>query len=131
MSDLVYRLRAQLAKHLANGSRRVAILAASGEAITLAAEVTRLGGNDSLVGIFDPDLSECGWPMRPWSELLHAKAQVLVIATDKGKERLLAAAATLLDPSGQLPHVILDGIGHQQFEDPLFAELEAPALVPS
>lgn len=131
MSDFEHRLRAQLAEQLAKGRRLVAILAASAEAITLAADVTRLAGKDSLVGIFDPDVVECEWPMRPWSELVHARAHVLVIATDTRKERLLAAAAELLDPTGQLPQVILAGTGHQQFEDPLFVDLEAPALVPS
>jgi predicted O-methyltransferase YrrM len=131
MRELEHCLRAQLAEQLANGRRRVAILAASAEAITLAADVTRLAGKDALVGIFDPDVSEGRWPMRPWPDLAHARAQVLVIASDAGKERLLTATAALLDPTGELPHVILTGTAHQQFQDPLFAELEAPAMVPS
>lgn len=131
MSELEHRLRAQLAEQLATGRRRVAILAATAEAITLAADVTRLAGEEALVGIFDPDLGEGEWPMRPWLELAHVGAQVLVIATDSGKERLLAAAAALFDPTGELPHVILAGTAHQQFTDSLFTELEAPAMVAS
>lgn len=131
MSKLEHDLRAQLTEQLAHGRSRVAILAASPEAIALAADVRRLAGTDALVGIFDPDVSEVAWPMRPWPELAHARAEVLAIASDAGKERLLTAAAALLDPTGQLPEVILTGTAHQQFADPLFAELGAPAMVPS
>lgn len=131
MSKLEHELRAQLAEQLARGRRPVAILAASAEAITLAADVARLAGKDGLVGIFDPDVSEAAWPVRPWPELAHARAQVIVIASDAGKERLLTAAAELLNPTGHLPEVILSGTGHQQFEDPLFTTLEGPTMVPS
>lgn len=131
MSELEHELREQLTDQLAHGRRPVAILAASADSITLAADVVRLAGQEGLAGIFDPDVSEDAWPLRPWSELAHARAQVLVIASDAGKERLLAAAAELLDPVGHLPEVIIAGTGHQRFEDPLFTMLEGPAMVPS
>jgi O-methyltransferase len=73
----------------------------------------------------------------PWDVTVHqrdsldalASVGLLVICDDAGKEDLLrqAAQATGTPP----PRVVLAGTAHLEFEDAVFAALEAPALVPS
>jgi O-methyltransferase len=125
-------LEAQLAHHVARGARTVAILGASPEAVTLGPHVVELAGPDALLGIFDPDaLPDTAPPMRLWSELSAMRPDVLVVASDADKERLLQAAAAVFHRAGHLPSVIISGSAHQEYRDPTFQELERPALVPS
>jgi O-methyltransferase len=132
MNELPRKLQAELAEQLAHGRRRVAIVGLTAEALRLAADVHDLAGEVVLLGVFDPAApTDAGEPVKPWVELAGANPDLLVIASDTRKEPLLHAAAALLDPTGQLPHVVLAGIGHQRFEDPMFDALEQPALVPS
>jgi O-methyltransferase len=100
--------------------------------VTLGPHVRELAGPGALLGIFDPDAlpGSCP-PLRPWSELSEMRPDVLVVASDADKERLLQAAATLFDGAGHLPRVILSGTAHQEYGDQIFQELERPALVPS
>src|ERR1039457_813811 len=132
MNEPPRKLRAELAEQLAHGRRRVAIVGLTAEALRLAADVHDLAGENALLGVFDPAApTDAGKPLKPGVELAGANPDLLVIASDTRKEPLLHAAAALLDPTGQLPQVILAGIGHQRFEDPMFDALEQPALVPS
>ena len=122
----------QLAGHISAGARRVAILGATAEAVLLAPHVRELVGDDALLGVFDPETpAEASPPLQPWSTLGPSRPDVLVVATDADKERLLRAAAAVFDPLGHLPSVVLTGLAHQHYDDPTFAELERPALVPS
>jgi O-methyltransferase len=117
-----------LTRYLAAGDLGVAILGLTGEALEV------LGGAESLgaaAAIFDPDAGPGTHPrLLPWAELADFGPQVIVIASDEGKEGLLTAAASALDGS-TIPHCVLAGLGHQDREDALFEHLEAPALVPS
>jgi O-methyltransferase len=125
-------LRKQLAQHLAEGATSIAILGASPEALLLASQVRALAGENALLGIFDPDaVDERRAASRAWSELAKGRPDVLVIAADADKERLLCAAAAVFDPTQHLPRVILAGLAHQSYGDPIFEQLEQPALVPS
>lgn len=132
MTDRLPILLGQLAGHISAGARRVAILGATAEAVLLAPHVRELAGDEALLGLFDPEIpAETSPPIQPWSTLGPSHPDVLVIATDADKERLLRAAAAVFDPLGHLPSVVLAGLAHQQYDDPMFAELERPALVPS
>lgn len=118
-----------VAEHLATGQRKVAILGLTSDGLAVAAGVRALGGD---AAVFDPDAATESHPATlPWSELPTHHADVVVIAADAGKARLLWAAAEALDGKFPLPHVVLSGIAHQDTHDSVFQELEAPALVPS
>ncbi|HEY2181033.1 MAG TPA: class I SAM-dependent methyltransferase [Solirubrobacteraceae bacterium] len=110
----------------------MAILGASAAAVSLAAYVRELASPDALVGIFEPDAGpNPGPPLRAWSELAATAPDVVAIATDSSKERLLRAAAAIFDSAGHLPRVILAGSAHQHYRDPLFEDLDRPALAAS
>jgi predicted O-methyltransferase YrrM len=73
----------------------------------------------------------------PWDVTIHqqnslgplASVRLLVLCDDAGKEELLRQAAQRTGTPP--PRVVLAGTAHLEFADPVFAELEAPALVPS
>jgi O-methyltransferase len=73
----------------------------------------------------------------PWDVTVHQKDSfgalasvgLLVVCDDAGKEELLRQAAQTTGTPP--PRVVLAGTAHLEFADPVFAELEAPALVPS
>lgn len=118
-----------LSSYLAAGDLRVAVLGLSGEALEVLDGAESFG---AAAAIFDPDAEPGIHPrLLPWAELAGFGPQVIVIASDEGKEDLLSAAASALDGT-PVPHCVLAGLGHQgRMEDPLFERLEAPALVPS
>lgn len=129
MSALEEQLVSELAEHLAAGRTRVAIIGLTREALAVAAAAYGLGGD---AAIFDPDPLAGGHPWgAPWPELAASAPDVVVVAADRDKERLLRAAADAFDGTSPLPHVVLSGLGHQEVRDSVFDELEAPALVPS
>lgn len=131
MSEIAQALRAQLTEALASAGSRVAILGADSAALELAALVRELAGAEVLAGIFDPREGPALPGARPWEELAGALPDVVVIAADAEKERLLRAAAAVFSDPEHLPAVILAGLAHQDFREPTFEELERPALVPS
>lgn len=99
-------------------------------AIELRSELTRLGLGTDFVGIFDPDMTaDAAIQVRDWREAGHLQANYLVVASDENKERLLRRYAQA-NPSATC-EVIVSGTAHLAFRDPLFDELDAPALVPS
>jgi O-methyltransferase len=129
MTRLVDELLEGLSSYLAAGELRVAVLGLSGEALGVLDGAESLG---AAAAIFDPDADPGIHPrLLSWADLTDFGPQVIVIASDERKEDLLSAAASALD-STPVPHCVLAGLGHQdRAEDPLFEQLEAPALVPS
>jgi O-methyltransferase len=133
MPDLARRLLDRLAERLAVGDGRVAVLGLSAEALVVAAEARKLLSDADCVKVFDPSGDAAGHAqVEPWDELAPYSPDLLVVAEDRLKESLLTAAAAVLDQQRPLPHVLLEGLGHQSPDtDKQFRELEAPALVPS
>lgn len=129
MTRLADQLLEGLSPYLAAGELRVAILGLSGEALEVLDGAEPLG---ATAAIFDPHADPAIHPrLLPWAELAGFEPQVVVIASDEGKEDLLSAAASALDGM-PVPHCVLAGLAHQDHvEDSLFEQLEAPALVPS
>jgi hypothetical protein len=114
---------------IAAGRKEVAVIGRGAAAIEVAATLSERGGS---VAIFDPELDEGRGPWAlPWSELAGLKPSLVVIAGNASKERLLRAAADVLDAQEPLPEVVLAGLGHQELKEQAFTRLEAPALVPS
>jgi len=114
--------------HVSAGHDEVALIGIGPEALALAVELQAKGASAS---IFDPAAEEGTQKVRPWRELAAMRPSLVVIAQDAEKEDLLRAAAAALAGQEPLPKVVLGGLAHQELEDETFAELEAPALVPS
>jgi O-methyltransferase len=129
MTGLNADLLAGAAEHIAAGLNRVAVVGLTSQGLAVAAAIGGLGGE---ARIFDPAVNAGQHPLLlPWTDLGRFSPDVVVIATDGDKQRLLRAAAEVLDDCSPLPEVVLGGLGHQEMHDPLFHELEAPALVAS
>ncbi len=128
MSDLLDDLKAQTARKLAAGHTTVAIIGLTAEALTLAAHLKNLGARAAM---FDPDPPATHPALQAWVELAAFEPSLVVVASDRHKERLLLAAAQTLDSQDPLPQVVLAGLAHQEMADKTLEMLEAPALVPS
>jgi O-methyltransferase len=116
---------------LTHHHRSVVILGRTTTALALHRQLTELGLARVLRGISDPD--DTGPPIGPMVEWQHVpalNADLVVIATDHDKERLLHAYAELM-PGPPFPHVIIAGTGHLAFNDVRYDALDAPALVRS
>jgi predicted O-methyltransferase YrrM len=113
-----------------NDRTRAVLLGFTVTSFTVRAALGHLGLGARIVGIFDPELPNGQEPdVPPWSGLSEVEADLVVICDDTGKERLLRAFAELSGASGV--DVVLAGMAHLDYRDPLYAELDAPAMVPS
>lgn len=127
---LADELYAQVLERVAAGVRGpIALLGLSPAALELAGRLEQAGLGERLAGIFDPR-DDAPPDTRPWTLLQRTQPGLLVVCEDAAKEDLLAGAADALDVAPH-PQVVLAGMAHQQFRDPVYAELDAPALVPS
>lgn len=109
--------------------RRVALIGLTETALLIRAHLDDLGLEARLLGIFDSDpRGDLGHSL---DELGTHGPDLLIICADADKQRLLDAARHALGARSPLPHVALAGVAHLSFGDPLFDELDAPALVPS
>ena len=109
--------------------RRVALVGFTDTALLIRAHLAGLGLHARLLGIFDPDNAQDG--VHALNELESCAPDLVIVCADADKERLLDAARRVLGTSSVLPRVALAGVGHLAFRDQLFAQLDAPALVPS
>lgn len=129
MSEMSEALIADAAAALGAGAVKVAVIGLGADALAVTAALEELGGD---VSIFDPRPENNAHPrVRQWSELSPSDPDLVVIALDAEKEKLLRAVADVLDKKDPLPQVVIAGLGHQDQMDLLFEDLEAPALVPS
>lgn len=110
-------------------SPSVALIGNSPVALLVRERLERLKFAGQVAGTFDPFVSDRNLP--PWSELAGVKPDIVVVCSDKGKEPLLEALAHVLDAADPLPQIVIGGSGHFDFNDEMFEELNAPALVPS
>jgi O-methyltransferase len=123
------KLITEAGEALSAGATRIAVIGLSADALAVAAALQELGGE---VSIFDPRPDrDRDLRLTPWGELESTDPDLVVIAVDSEKELLLQASADVLDRRDPLPQVVLAGLAHQEQTDPLFEDLEAPALVPS
>jgi O-methyltransferase len=112
--------------------QRIALIGATSAALGVRARLHATGLSDRLLGIFHPGLGQADSFARALSELAEREPDLLVICADTEKEELLLAARDALTGlAPPPPEVVVAGAGHLDFHDPLFAELDAPALVPS
>jgi O-methyltransferase len=67
-------------------------------------------------------------PVRPLEDLTKAHLDILVVAADAEKERLIGDALPFVQGT---PKIIVAGYGHFEFSDPIFREELSRLLVPS
>lgn len=104
---------------------RVAIVGLGEIALDVAALPAFKAGLAELVGMFVP---EGDGPLQPLAALGGAKADIVVIAEDAGKEALLKEVAPMVPAATK---VIVGGYGHYAFRDALFDRVRQEALIPS
>ena len=131
MSDFAQQLIDQTVSLMVSRDRRRTVLVGyTPAAITVRAAVSHLGLESRIVGILDPNLPDGQHPdVRAWSSVSAAGADLVVICDDAGKEELLRAFLDLSENAET--DVVMAGIAHIDYRDPLYTELDAPAMVPS
>jgi O-methyltransferase len=115
------------------GRRAIALLGFSDLSCIVYGRLEDIGLADHVVGVFDPRRERHGGRLG-----LHEVAQIeaattvdvdlLVVCADEEKEELLRAYAAV---DGRLPEVVLAGVGHFDFADPVFTALTGKVLVKS
>lgn len=117
---------------IARDCRRIALIGLTAEALDVHKRLASRTLAERVCGIFDPDRSpETISSGRRWSELAVVAPDLLVICADAGKERLLEAYDELCPTPDPIPAVVIAGTSHLEYQDPVYAELDAPMLVPS
>lgn len=122
----------QLLRSVTKSPGSILILGCTPAALELRAELVALGLGGRLLGIAHPGLTaDDTLSLVEWASLDHMNIDYLVVASDEHKESLLRSFTTEVQLPAHLPQVILTGIAHLTFQDELYTELDAPALVPS
>jgi O-methyltransferase len=119
---------ATLAGIAERGWRRVALLGAKVTAFDVRARLTAAGLDELVLGVFAVDATESCLPL---AQLKAAAPDVLVVCADAEKADLLAEYRAQTGDPLPPPDVVVAGTAHLALRDPVFAELDAPALVPS
>ena len=127
VDDLVTR---SLGRVVERDARRVALLGWTPAALATRHALVGAGLGDRVIGVFDldpPDPSAAS----ALADLADTDHDLLVVAVDATKAELLLAYRDQVGERQPPPDVVLAGTAHLAFADPEFAELNAPALVPS
>lgn len=109
---------------------QVAILGNTPATLHVRAALCAAGLEDRIVGIFDR-VAQPGAGIRGLPELADTDHDLLVVGRDAEKADLLIAYRDQVGGARPTVGVVVAGTAHLDFADPLFTELEAPALVPS
>jgi O-methyltransferase len=115
---------------LARDARAIAILGLTPAGLAVRAALRGAGLDDRLLGIFVDDADPAG-AARSLHDLSGIAHDLLVVAEDADKDRLLDAYRLATGDSSPPPEVVLAGIAHLAYRDADFDALNAPALVPS
>jgi hypothetical protein len=112
--------------------RRILLLGRTQVSFELRARLQQIGLGDWVLGIVDPQAApDEGLGVLEWSKATLEKADLVVITSDEDKVGLLRSFEQTRASSSAFPDVLLSGMGHMDFRDSLYDELNAPALVPS
>ena len=121
LSKLVSLLKDEVA--MRPSGARVAVAGRTSEAFDLEAIAKSLGHEVTYLGIFTMDAGD-----KLISALGDARPDIVVIASDEGKEPLLEAVAAVVEPAVRL---LIAGNGHFEFRDELFDRVKRDLLIPS
>jgi O-methyltransferase len=127
VDDLVAR---SVARVIERDARRVALLGWTPAALATHQALVGADLGDRVIGVFDldpPDPSAAS----SIADLAETDHDLLVVAVDATKAELLLAYRDEVGERQPPPDVVLAGSAHLAFADPEFAEVNAPALVPS
>ena len=111
-------------------ARGIALLGFTPATLAVRTALIGAGLGDRLVGIFDP-AATAGDDVAPLGALAERDHDLLVIGVDANKERVLDAYRRAVGDGDDPPDAVLAGTAHLDFVDPDYAQLNAPALVPS
>jgi hypothetical protein len=109
-------------------ARHVALLGDTPATAHVRAAFSAAGLADRIVGVFDADP---GPEARAIDQLSGIDHDLIVVGSDAGKAHMLLGYRDRVEQRQPPVEVVIAGIAHLEFADSLFAELEAPALVPS
>lgn len=126
------KLLEDLEAEILKGAKSVGVLGLTGVTLQLIASLT----SSSLLSVIEAvytfpsqgDVSRLAVPIRPFSALAQSNHDLLVVASDEDKEKLLTAALPFVKHA---PKVIVSGYQHFQFRDREFLEASSQLLVPS
>jgi O-methyltransferase len=104
---------------------RVAIVGWSAATFEIAADAVFSSGAAELIGIFACD---GGGRIRALEELRAFVPDIVVIAQDAGKEKILEAIVTMV-PAGT--KIVIGGFSHFEFNDPIFDKIGRDFFIPS
>lgn len=108
---------------------RVAVVGRTVAALKIRACLSAHGLESNLSGIYAPGSGSApSGPFASIEELAGAKADIVVVAEDAGKEWLLDKVADRVAPHAR---ILIGGYGHFAFHDDAFARIVRNALVPS
>jgi predicted O-methyltransferase YrrM len=119
-----------LACAIERNARRIALLGWTPATAAARDALITAGLGDRVVGVFDLDPPNAS-AASPMSDLASIDHDLLVVGVDAAKADLLLAYRDLVGERTPPPDVVLAGTGHLAFRDAEFAQLNAPALVPS
>ena len=125
LSKLKLKLREEIAARLMHV--KVAIVGWTPTALDLAADPAFTTGSASLCGIYAEREGE-GTATRNLDALEADCPDIVVIAEDKGKEKLLEAVAKYVPPTTKL---LIGGFGHFDFQDDVFDRIRQESFIPS
>lgn len=125
LCKLKLRMREEIAARLTHV--RVAIVGWTPAAIELASDPAFTTGNASLCGIFADGAGD-GTTVRSLDGLEADRPDVVVIAEDERKEKLLEAVAKHVPPTTKL---LIGGFGHFNFQDDVFDRIRQESFIPS
>lgn len=134
MSDTFADALTARALHLITrtGARRVAILGFTPAALGVARNLRAAGLGPCVLGLFaEAPLHVHEIDLRALDELPALEPDLLIVGDDANKAELLLAYRERACERTPLPAVALAGTAHLQYRDSQFAEIDAPALVPS
>lgn len=128
LNNLLDQIREELAKTVAWPT--IGILGLTPTALRLLESLESLGALESVCGIYvrDGTGSRGSIPIKTLTQLRQDAPRLLIVASDKDKEILVAQSVDYLTPNTRL---LISGFSHFRFVDPLFDGEVAKALIPS
>jgi hypothetical protein len=128
VNALMDRLRRELVA--SPSASTVGIVGFTPTTLILLEMLNNVKGMSSVTGVYAGDAARLigPVPLRPMKELRTDRPAIAIIASDEGKEQLLADAVTHLSPETR---VLISGFSHFDFADPIFSGEIGGALIPS
>lgn len=126
------KLRQDLEEEILKGAKSVGVLGLTGVTLQLIESLTSAGLLAVIEAVYtfpsQSDVSPLPVPVRPFAALGQSTHDLLVVASDEHKEKLLTAALPFVKDA---PKVIVSGYQHFNFRDRDFLEASSQLLVPS